>query len=96
VAHRRQKPSNFGSKFVIIENITSSVRSLLPEAYNEEFHNLYSSQNIVRHIKTRRMRWAGYVARMAEKKACTGFLWESPKEKDQSEDRGVDGKTGSQ
>ena len=29
-------------------------------------HNLYSSPNIVRVIKSRRMRWAGHVARMGE------------------------------
>jgi hypothetical protein len=32
--------------------------------HNEEFHNLYSSPNIIRMIKSRRMRWAGHVARM--------------------------------
>jgi hypothetical protein len=32
--------------------------------HNEELHNLYSSLNIIRMIKTRRMRWAGHVARM--------------------------------
>jgi len=32
--------------------------------HNEELNNLYSSPNIVRVIKSRRMRWAGHVARM--------------------------------
>jgi hypothetical protein len=32
--------------------------------YNEELNDLYSSPNIIRVIKSRRMRWAGYVARM--------------------------------
>jgi hypothetical protein len=32
--------------------------------YNEELHNLYSSSSIIRIIKSRRMRWAGHVARM--------------------------------
>jgi hypothetical protein len=31
--------------------------------HNEERHNLYSSPNIIRMIKVRRMRWAGHVAR---------------------------------
>jgi hypothetical protein len=31
-------------------------------------HNLYSSPNIIRQIKSRRMRWAGYVARMGEER----------------------------
>jgi hypothetical protein len=34
--------------------------------YNEEINDLYSSQNIIRVIKSRRMRWAGHVARMGE------------------------------
>ena len=32
--------------------------------YNEELHSLYRSPNIVRVIKSRRLRWAGHVARM--------------------------------
>jgi hypothetical protein len=32
--------------------------------YNDELHSLYSSPNIVRVIKSWRMRWAGHVARM--------------------------------
>ena len=34
--------------------------------HNEELNDLYSSPNIVRVIKSRRMRWAGHVARMEE------------------------------
>jgi hypothetical protein len=34
--------------------------------HNDELHNLYSSPNIVRVIKSRRVRWAGHVARMGE------------------------------
>jgi hypothetical protein len=38
--------------------------------HNEELHNLYSlpSTSIIRIIKSRRMRWAGHVARMGEKR----------------------------
>ena len=35
---------------------------------NEELNDLYSSPNIVRVIKSRRMRWAGHVARMSEER----------------------------
>jgi hypothetical protein len=34
--------------------------------HNEVLYNLYSSPNIIRMIKSRRMRWAGHVARMGE------------------------------
>jgi hypothetical protein len=36
--------------------------------HNEELHNLYSSPSIIRVTKSRRMRWAGHVARMGEKR----------------------------
>jgi len=38
--------------------------------HNEELNDLYSSPNIVRVIKWRRMRWAGLVARMGEKRGA--------------------------
>jgi hypothetical protein len=39
--------------------------------HNEGFRNLYSSQSIIKAIKSRRMRWAGHVARMeAKTNAC--------------------------
>jgi hypothetical protein len=34
--------------------------------HNEELHNLYSSPDIIRQIKSRRMTWAGNVSRMGE------------------------------
>jgi hypothetical protein len=36
--------------------------------HNDKLHSLYSSPNIVRVIKSRRMRWAGHVVRMGEGK----------------------------
>jgi hypothetical protein len=36
--------------------------------HNEELHNLYSSPDIIRQIKSRRMRWAGHVALMGEER----------------------------
>jgi hypothetical protein len=43
---------------------------------NEELHNLYSlpSNCIIRMIKSRRMRWAGYVARLGEKRIACRIL----------------------
>ena len=38
--------------------------------HNEEPNDLYSSPNIVRVIKSRRMRWAGHVARMVEERGA--------------------------
>jgi hypothetical protein len=49
--------------------------------HNEELHNLYSSPNIIRMIKSRRMRWAGHVARMGEKRNAYGVLVGKPEEK---------------
>jgi hypothetical protein len=36
------------------------------KTHSEELHNLYSSPDTLRHIKSRRMRWAGHVAHMGE------------------------------
>jgi hypothetical protein len=41
---------------------------------NEELHNLYSSPNIIRMIKSRRMRCAGHVARMGERRNAYTIL----------------------
>jgi len=43
--------------------------------HNEELNDLYSTPNIVWVIKSRRMRWAGHVARMGIGEAYTGFWW---------------------
>jgi len=40
------------------------VRGEWRKLYNEELNDLYSSRNIVRVIKLKRMRWAGHVAHM--------------------------------
>jgi hypothetical protein len=51
--------------------------------HNEELHNLYSSPNITRMIKSRKMRWAGHVARMGGGRGMRiGYWWESQKERD--------------
>jgi len=46
--------------------------------HNEELNDLYSSPNIVRVIKWRRMRWAGLVARMGEERGCIRVLVGKP------------------
>jgi hypothetical protein len=42
--------------------------------HNEELRDLYSSPSIIRIIKSRRMRWAGHVARMVEKRIAYSLL----------------------
>jgi hypothetical protein len=49
--------------------------------HNEEINVLYCSPNIVRVIKSRRMRWAGYVARMGEERGVCRFLVGKPEGK---------------
>jgi hypothetical protein len=49
--------------------------------HNFELHDLYSSPNIVRVIKSRRMRWAGHVARMGEGRGAYRVLVGSPEGK---------------
>jgi hypothetical protein len=39
---------------------------MLSSLDNEKLHNLYASPNIIRVIKSRRMRWAGHIGRMGD------------------------------
>jgi hypothetical protein len=49
--------------------------------HNDELHDLYSSPNIVRVIKSRRMRWAGHVACMGEGRGVYKVLVGRPEDK---------------
>ena len=59
--------------------------------HNEELNDLYSSPNIVRVIKSRRMRWAGHVARMGEERVVYRVLVGKPEGKSPQGGLGVDG-----
>jgi hypothetical protein len=50
--------------------------------HNYELYGLYSSTNIVRVIKSSRMRWAGHVERMEMGEVFTGFWFGGPKRRD--------------
>jgi hypothetical protein len=59
------------------DEVTGDWRKL----HNEELHNLYSSPNIIRMIKLRRMRWAGHVVRMGETRNSYRILVGKPEKK---------------
>ena len=59
------------------DEVTGEWRKL----HNEELNNLYCSPNIVRAIKSRRMRWAGHVARMGEGRGVYRVLVGKPEGK---------------
>ena len=58
----------FGSKR---DGVTGNWRKL----HNEELHDLYSSPNVIRVIKSRRMKWVGIQYVCERGKAYTGLLW---------------------
>jgi hypothetical protein len=68
------------------------VTGVLRKLHNEELRDLYSSPNIVRVIKSRRMRWAGNLARMGRRDAFIGFWWENLRKRDHWGDPGVIGR----
>jgi hypothetical protein len=72
------------------EEVTGEWRKL----HSEELHNLYSSPDIVRQIKARRMRWAGHVARMGEGRNVYRVLVGKPEGKRHLEDQGIAGRMG--
>jgi hypothetical protein len=51
--------------------------------HNDELHDVYPSPSIIIIIRSRRMRWAGHVARMGEKRNVNMLLVESQRERDQ-------------
>jgi hypothetical protein len=60
-----------------VDEVTGEWRKL----HNEELHNLYLSPDIIRQVKSRRMRWAGHVARMEEEKKLYKVLVGKPEGK---------------
>jgi hypothetical protein len=71
------KQHNTGFKH-LQKNIAIAVVKL----HNEELHNLHSSPSIIRIIKSRRMRWAGHVAQMGEKRNVYRLLVGKPEGKE--------------
>jgi hypothetical protein len=59
------------------DEVTGDWRKL----YNVELRDLYSSPSIIRIIKSRRMRWAGHVARMGRRGSHIHYWWESQRER---------------
>jgi hypothetical protein len=60
--------------------------------HNKELYALYFSLNIIRVIKSRRVRWARHVARMRAGELHAVFWWGDPRERDHLEDIGEDGR----
>jgi hypothetical protein len=59
------------------DEVTGGWRKL----HNEELHNLYSLSSVIRKIKSRRMRWAGHVARIGVKRNACRILVGKPEGK---------------
>jgi hypothetical protein len=59
------------------DEVTGEWRKL----HNEELNDMYSLPNIIWVVKSRRMRWAGHVARMGEDRGVHRLLVEKPEEK---------------
>jgi hypothetical protein len=60
------------------DEVTGEWRKL----HNEELCDLYSSSSIIRIIKSRRIRWAGHVARRGRRRTHIDYWWESQREGD--------------
>jgi len=70
------------------DGVTGKWRKL----HNEELNDLYCSPIIVRVIKSRRMRWAGHVARMVVGRGVYRVWWGNLRERDHWGDPGEDGR----
>jgi hypothetical protein len=67
------------------DEVTGDWRKL----HSEELHNLYSSPNIIRMIKAKRMRWAGHVARMGETRNAYRILVGKPERQRSQKDQDI-------
>jgi hypothetical protein len=70
------------------DEVTGEWRKL----HSGELHNFYPSADIVRQIKSRRMRWAGHVACMGEGRNVYRVLVGKPEGKKHLKDQDVDGR----
>jgi hypothetical protein len=61
---------------------TDEVTGEWRKVHNEELNDLYCSPNIVRVIKSIRIRWTGHVTCMGEGEVCTGFWWKTLRERE--------------
>jgi hypothetical protein len=60
--------------------------------HNKELYALHSSPNVIQEIKLRRLRWAGHIARVGERRGAYRLLVGKSKAVNYLEDPGVDGK----
>ena len=96
------RPSRGRLQYISVVSVSGSLRRIFGprrdevteewrRLHNEELNGLYSSPNIMRVIKSRRMRWAGHVVRMGEERGRIGSWWGNRRERDRWGDLGVDG-----
>ena len=86
------RPSRGRLQYISVVSVSGSLRRIFGprrdevteewrRLHNEELNGLYSSPNIMRVIKSRRMRWAGHVARMGEERGAYKVLVGKPEGK---------------
>jgi hypothetical protein len=68
------------------DEVTGECRKL----HNEKVYAVHSSPNVIRMIKSRRMRWAGHVAHMGDRRGTYMILMGRPEGRRSLEDLGVD------
>jgi hypothetical protein len=66
---------------VVVIEVVYEVTGEWRKLHNEELHDLYSSPDIIRQVKSRQMRWAGHVARMVEERKVYKVLVGKPEGK---------------
>jgi len=76
----------------MFEPMRGEVTRVWRKLHNEELDDLYSSPNIVRVMQSRRMKWAGHIARIGERRGIYRVLVRKPEGRYHLGDPGVDGR----
>jgi hypothetical protein len=86
VSENRVQRKIFGPKW---EEVTGEWKRI----HNVELNDVCPSTNIIRVIKLRRIKWAGHVARMGERRGAYRVLWEYLRKRENLEDLDIDGRS---
>jgi hypothetical protein len=78
MTHNNAGLLNYPKDISLVSSLYSKYQCTMGRLHNKELHALYSSPSIIRVIKSRRLKWAGHVARMGKRRGAYRALVGKP------------------